>query len=66
MRLKNYNGFDEFAKIFRKINIGDNVAIAANAVVNKNFDSNVTLGGIPAKAISNKGSEGLLTMGYKK
>ena len=39
------------AKIFGDITIGDNVKIGANAVVNKSFDSNVTLVGIPAHAI---------------
>lgn len=51
------------AKIFGKITIGDNVAIGANAVVNKNVPSNVTVGGIPAKIISNKGSNGLFEHG---
>ncbi|MCR5532936.1 MAG: serine acetyltransferase [Paludibacteraceae bacterium] len=44
------------AKIFGNINIGDNVAIGANAVVNKSIPSNVTVGGIPAKIISHKSS----------
>jgi serine O-acetyltransferase len=44
------------AKIFGDITIGDNVAIGANAVVNKNVPSSVTVAGIPAKVISNKGS----------
>jgi serine O-acetyltransferase len=54
------------AKIFGSIEIGDNVAIAANAVVNKSIhESSITIGGIPAKKISQKGSEGLLILGYK-
>lgn len=49
------------AKIFGKITIADDIAIGANAVVNKNFLSpGVTIAGVPAKIISNKGSEGLL------
>jgi len=48
------------AKIFGGITIGDNVAIGANAVVNKDVPSNVTVGGIPAKIISNKGSQNLV------
>lgn len=44
------------AKLYGKIIIGDNVRIAANAVVNKDVPSNVTVGGVPAKIISNKGS----------
>jgi serine O-acetyltransferase len=45
------------AKLFGKIVIGDNVTIGANAVVNSNVPNNVTVGGIPAKIISNKSSE---------
>ena len=46
------------AKIFGAIVIGDNTVIGANAVVNKSFpEGGVTLGGIPAKVISNKSSK---------
>jgi serine O-acetyltransferase len=48
------------AKIFGKITIGNNVAIGANAVVNSDVPSICTFGGIPAKKISNKGSDGLI------
>lgn len=52
-------------KMFGKIVIGSNVAIGANSVVNRSFPGGgVSLGGIPAKVISNKGSEGLLVKGY--
>lgn len=44
------------AKIFGDIKVGNNVAIGANAVVNKNIPDNVTVGGIPAKIISEKSS----------
>jgi len=44
------------AKLFGGITIGNNVAIGANAVVNKDVPDNVTVGGIPAKIISNKTS----------
>ncbi len=48
-------------KMFGKIEIADNIAIGANAVVNKSFlEPGVTIAGIPAKVISNKGSSGLL------
>jgi serine O-acetyltransferase len=51
-------------KIFGDITIADNIAIGANAVVNKSFlEPGISIGGIPAKKISNKGSEGLLTRG---
>jgi serine O-acetyltransferase len=53
------------AKIFGPITIGDNVAIGANAVVNKSFpDSNVTLAGVPAQIVSRQGSRNLLTTGF--
>ena len=45
------------AKLFGGIQIADNIAIGANAVVNKDFlQQEVSIGGIPAKIISNKGS----------
>lgn len=44
------------AKIFGPIHIGDNVAIGANAVVNKSFEDNKTIAGVPARVISNKNS----------
>ena len=39
------------AKIIGKVNIGDNVIIAPNAVVVKNVASNSVVGGVPAKNI---------------
>lgn len=49
------------AKIFGKIKIPDNIAIGANAVVNKSFEEKgITIAGVPAKKVSQKGSEGLL------
>jgi serine O-acetyltransferase len=45
------------AKIFGDIDIGDEVQIAANAVVNKSALSRTTLGGVPAKVIGNTGTE---------
>ena len=45
------------AKIFGKIVIGDNTAIGANSVVNSSFpEGNCSIGGAPAKRISDKGS----------
>lgn len=53
------------AKIFGPIEIGPGTVIGANAVVNKSFlEGNQTLGGVPAKVISNKSSEGLLIQGF--
>lgn len=51
------------AKIYGKITIGNNVSIGANAVVTKSFGDNVTIAGVPADIISNKGSKGILTEG---
>lgn len=48
------------AKIFGNIKIGDDVAIGANSVVTKSFDSNKTIAGIPATVISELGSEGYI------
>ncbi len=45
------------AKIIGDITIGDDIAIGANAVVNKNFErGNCTIGGVPAKIISDNNS----------
>ena len=44
------------AKVFGKIKIGNNVAIGANAVVNKDIPDNSVAVGIPAKIISDSGS----------
>jgi serine O-acetyltransferase len=52
------------AKIFGDITIADGIAIGANAVVNKSFlEPGISIGGIPAKKISDKGSEGLVIKG---
>ncbi|EJG1636725.1 serine acetyltransferase [Vibrio alginolyticus] len=48
------------AKLFGDIELGNNIAIGANAVVNKSFpEGNVTIGGVPARVISQKSSDGL-------
>jgi serine O-acetyltransferase len=49
------------AKIFGDIIIADGIAIGANSVVNKShLDPNVTIAGIPARKVSEKGSQYLL------
>ncbi len=48
------------AKLFGNIEIGDNAVIGANAVVNKSFPDGGTIGGIPARRISDKTSEGII------
>lgn len=52
------------AKIYGGIHIGDNVAIGANAVVFKDVPSNVTIGAVPGKIISQKGSANLVIDGH--
>ena len=55
------------AKIFGSIEIGPNSVIGANSVVNKSFiEGNQTLGGIPAKKISDNSSAGLLIIGIER
>jgi len=50
------------AKIFGGIEIADNIAIGANAVVDKSFlEPNITIAGVPARKLNNKGSGWLLT-----
>lgn len=49
------------AKIYGKITIANGVAIGANSVVNRPIEEqNVTVAGVPAKKVSNKGSKGLI------
>ena len=49
------------AKIFGKIYIADNIAIGANAVVNKTFDEpGISIAGVPAKKINNNGVKDIL------
>jgi serine O-acetyltransferase len=43
-------------KLYGKIKIGDDVAIGANAVVNKDVADHVTVAGVPATVISEKGA----------
>ncbi len=48
-------------KMFGPIEIGDNVAIGANAVVNSSFpDGNCTIAGVPAKKISDNTSANIM------
>jgi len=51
------------AKIFGDIRIADNIAIGANSVVNKSFyEKGISVAGVPAKKINNKGSDGIITL----
>ncbi len=46
------------AKIIGRIQIGDHAAVGANAVVIDDIPTSSAVGGIPARVISDKGSEG--------
>lgn len=49
------------AKIFGPIRIADHCAIGANAVVNSSFEKpGCSIAGVPARVISDKGSEGMI------
>jgi serine O-acetyltransferase len=49
------------AKIFGPIEIESGIAIGANSVVNKSFkEPNISIAGVPARKISDKGSAGLM------
>jgi serine O-acetyltransferase len=48
------------ARILGGVTIGDEVAIGANAVVIEDVPDRVTVGGIPARVISQRGSRGVL------
>ncbi len=48
-------------KMFGKIQIANNIAIGANAVVNKSFtEEGIGIAGVPAKKINDKGSYGII------
>ena len=48
------------AVILGPVEIGNDVAIGANAVVNRSFpEDGITIAGVPARKISEKGSRGL-------
>ena len=51
------------AKVLGPVRVGSDVAIGANAVVVKDVPESVTVGGVPAKVISKKGSAPYLQVG---
>jgi len=49
------------ARIFGSITIADNIAIGAGSVVNKSFtEEGITIAGVPAKKVSERGSSGII------
>lgn len=50
-------------KVFGKVRIGNDMAIGANAVVNKDILDHVTVANVPAKIINERGSEGMIRKG---
>jgi serine O-acetyltransferase len=55
------------AQIFGSITIGDDIAIGANAVVTKSFpEGGISIAGVPAKKISDKGSRKLHVRSVEK
>lgn len=53
------------AKLFGNITLGSNIAIGANAVVNKSFDEDsITLVGVPAKIVSHEGSKRFIRVNH--
>lgn len=55
------------AKIFGDITIADDIAIGANSVVNRSFfEPGITIAGVPARKVSQKGSKDLIIMGLNK
>ena len=60
-RLGDYVFLGSGAKVIGNIDIASGVAIGANAVVVKScFDENVSLAGVPAKIVSQKGSAAMI------
>jgi serine O-acetyltransferase len=51
------------AKVFGRIHLGDGCAVGANAVVNRDVPAGVTVAGVPARIVSEQGSEGLIEVG---
>ena len=45
------------ANVIGGVKLGDNVIVGANALVNKNFESNIIIAGIPAQVIKENHKE---------
>ena len=65
-KIGNYCAFGPGAKAFGRINIGDNVFVAPNAVVTKDLPPNYVVGGVPAKKIKeNQINDNLVYKNFK-
>jgi serine O-acetyltransferase len=53
------------AKIIGPVRVGSDVAVGANAVVCHDVPDHVTVGGVPARVISRKGSGAYLQLGQE-
>ncbi|MCR5480223.1 MAG: hypothetical protein K6F27_10250 [Ruminococcus sp.] len=53
------------AKLFGSIHIGNDVAIGANSVVNKDVENHVTVAGVPCRVINKSGSDNMIIKGMK-
>ncbi len=58
----NYCYIGPGAKLFGPIVLGDNICIGANSVVNKSFEGNCTIAGVPAKKISDNTSKAYINI----
>jgi serine O-acetyltransferase len=54
------------AKVIGPVRVGDDAAIGANAVVVHDVPAGVTVGGVPARVISERGSKGLIEIGQEE
>lgn len=51
------------AKVFGAVNVGDDVAVGANAVVNRDVPASATAAGVPAQVVSGGGAKHLVLRG---
>jgi serine O-acetyltransferase len=51
------------AKLIGRLRVGDDVAVGANAVVTRDVEPGVTVGGVPARVIARTGSQDFIEVG---